>query len=161
MLEAFLIKNKISVRNAAKALKLGMNHLTRIMICRSRPDAEIRGRISFYTRGFVPNYAWGSPATKDALPLELCPPKTRGECEDGERPCPYLGCRYHLWNDIKLKHMPESLPEETCALDVAEEGEHTLLDISFLLLLTRERVRQVEHIATNKMLRRLTLLKGD
>ena len=34
--------------------------------------------------------------------------------------------------------------EETCALDVAEQGEHTLDEVGKYLNLTRERIRQIE-----------------
>lgn len=49
-----------------------------------------------------------------SLPL-LTPPITRGDCEEGPRPCPWTFCRYHLGQGR----------DETCALDVAERGPHT------------------------------------
>lgn len=27
-------------------------------------------------------------------------PRTRGECRDGFRPCPFVACKYHLYLDI-------------------------------------------------------------
>lgn len=79
-------------------------------------------------------------------------PKRRSECVDGPRPCPHVGCRYHLyldvdprngsikinWPDVELEEMPA-----TCALDVADEGGLTLEEVAIHLNLTRERVRQV------------------
>lgn len=59
-------------------------------------------------------------------------PKTRGECVSMPRPCPYVGCRYHLFlhvtqrgglqfpfgDDVsELERMPA-----TCTLDVADQG---------------------------------------
>ena len=78
-------------------------------------------------------------------------PRTRGECIDGARPCPFVGCRYNLFLDvtpsgsIKLNY-PTLEPwelAESCALDVADRGEHTLEAVGLLLNLTRERIRQV------------------
>lgn len=57
-------------------------------------------------------------------------PRTRGACEGGERPCPWVSCRYHLAFDVtpggSLKvNFPDrdvaDMPE-TCALDVADRG---------------------------------------
>ena len=79
-------------------------------------------------------------------------PRTRGECKDGPRPCPFVGCRYHLWSDLEpsgnLKvHRPELEPwdlERSCALDIADAGPITLEEVGGLLNRTRERVRQIE-----------------
>jgi len=78
-------------------------------------------------------------------------PRTRGECEDGARPCPFVSCRYHLYLDvtrtgIKLNFPdlePDQLPE-TCALDVAEHGGEPLEVVGELVNVTRERCRQIE-----------------
>lgn len=57
-------------------------------------------------------------------------PRTRGDCKDGPRPCPWAGCRYHLYIDVrpgdgslKLNFPGVDLADmqETCALDVAEK----------------------------------------
>jgi hypothetical protein len=80
-------------------------------------------------------------------------PRTRAECRDMPRPCPYVSCKHHLYLDvnphtgsIKL-NFPDLEPWElahTCALDVADEGSRTLEEIGEITNLTRERVRQVE-----------------
>lgn len=85
--------------------------------------------------------------------VELPPrPATRGECPD-ERPCPWVGCRYHLAIDVdpetgslKLNHPHLELEDmpHTCALDVADLGEQTLDVVGRLLNVSRERVRQIE-----------------
>lgn len=50
---------------------------------------------------------------------------------------------------------------ETCALDVADEGEHPLHEIATLLNLTRERVRQIEQLALLRMAAEMPLeLRG-
>ena len=80
-------------------------------------------------------------------------PKTRGECLDAPRPCPFVSCKHHLYLDldprsgsIKLNH-PTLEPwelEHTCSLDEADRGGMTLDLVGKLLNLTRERIRQVE-----------------
>lgn len=89
-------------------------------------------------------------------------PKTRGECADGARPCPFASCRHHLFIDcIGSDGEPrsyfadiESMPE-SCSLDVAERGGATLEELGEHLGLTRERMRQVEQKALIKLKTRL------
>lgn len=92
-------------------------------------------------------------ATADELAeLELARPRTRGECEGGIRPCPFVACRYHLAAEVtyagglKLAHGRAELDElqDTCSLDVADRGGLTLEEVAIRLNLTRERVRQIE-----------------
>lgn len=87
-------------------------------------------------------------------------PRTRGECVDGPRPCPWVSCRHHLYLEVTE---PQSVPggrwvpsvitshlgeledlPETCSLDVADRGVNTLEQISQLFGVVRERVRQIE-----------------
>ena len=87
-------------------------------------------------------------------------PKSRSECQDGPRPCPFVGCKFHLFLDItprgglRVPHgeEPEALFElkETCALDVADRGGLTLEAVARLQSITRERVRQIELGALEK-----------
>lgn len=83
-------------------------------------------------------------------------PKTRAECPT-VRPCPWLGCRYHLAVDIThsgglLPPLEDWASHETCALDVADRAEMPTLDaIGDLLGLTRERIRQIEAVALRKL----------
>jgi sigma-70-like protein len=80
-------------------------------------------------------------------------PTTRAECAVGERPCPFVSCKHHLYIDvnpntgaIKLNFPDLEVWElaETCALDVADRGGITLEEVGEIMNLTRERVRQVE-----------------
>jgi hypothetical protein len=80
-------------------------------------------------------------------------PQTRAECRGQQRPCPWVACKHHLYLDVNPRtgsiklNFPELEPWElqhSCALDVAEDGGHTLEEVGQLTNLTRERVRQVE-----------------
>jgi hypothetical protein len=87
-------------------------------------------------------------------------PRTRADCRGHEGPCPWVSCKHHLYLDInpltgsiKL-NFPDLEPWElrdTCALDVAESGAHTLEQVGDITNLTRERVRQVEAIGLAKL----------
>lgn len=95
----------------------------------------------------------------DADPFNDPRPKTRADCVGGERPCPFVSCKHHLYLDV-LKgqvviNIPidGDLPEESCALDVADKGGVTLEEIGASMLLTRERVRQIEAKALRKLAR--------
>jgi transcriptional regulator with XRE-family HTH domain len=84
----------------------------------------------------------------DAAPADIERPRTRGECADVPRPCPWASCRHSLLVDIDAHgHAHEvTLPETStaCALDIADGGESTLEDIAELAGVTRERIRQIE-----------------
>jgi hypothetical protein len=92
---------------------------------------------------------------RELLPIFEDPdrPSSRGECKEGERPCPYVSCKHHLYLDvnpetgsIKLNFPDLEVWEmaETCSLDVADRGGITLEEVGEILNLTRERIRQVE-----------------
>jgi hypothetical protein len=87
-------------------------------------------------------------------------PRTRVECLDGPRPCPFVSCKHHLYIDvsprtgaIKLNFPDLEVWEmaESCALDVADRGGTTLEDVGAIMNLTRERIRQVEVKALAKL----------
>jgi hypothetical protein len=80
-------------------------------------------------------------------------PKSRGECREELRPCPYVACKFHLYLDVNPEtgsikiNFPDLEPWElttTCSLDVAERGGITLEEVGEIMNLTRERIRQVE-----------------
>lgn len=102
-------------------------------------------------------------------------PRVRGDCEPGnggaytERPCPYVSCKFHLYLDVseagsvKL-NFPDLDPlamEETCALDVADQGGKTLEEVGALLNLTRERVRQIEEMSCDELEKHKGILTGE
>lgn len=87
-------------------------------------------------------------------------PTHRDDCRTGDRPCPFVSCKHHLYLDINPRtgsiklNFPDlevwELPE-TCALDVAERGGMTLEEVGELMNLTRERIRQVESAGLAKL----------
>lgn len=84
-------------------------------------------------------------------------PKTRAECAGGQRPCPWVSCRYHLYLDlnpqtshITIRH-PDVEPHEmliSCALDVADlvaAGEViTQQQVGELMGVSKARAQQLE-----------------
>lgn len=84
-------------------------------------------------------------------------PRTRAECCDGPRPCPWVACRYHLALDVTptgtivIAHDDPTQMEVTCALDVAEAGGVTLEVVGGLMGFTRERSRQIEARLAKKL----------
>jgi hypothetical protein len=84
---------------------------------------------------------------------EIEHPVTRADCQGGERPCPFVSCKHHLYLDVSARTgaIKLNFPDlevwemvETCALDVADRGGTTLEEVGAIMNLTRERIRQVE-----------------
>ena len=87
-------------------------------------------------------------------------PRTREECAEGPRPCPFVSCKHHLYIDVSPRTgaIKLNFPDlevwdmgESCALDVADRGGTTLEDVGAIMNLTRERIRQVEVKALAKL----------
>jgi len=86
-------------------------------------------------------------------------PNTRADCNHIARPCPYVGCRYHLYldvgqNGLLLINFPNLEVDElifSCALDVAMGGQSTHRHIGEYLNLSQERVRIIEYEARGKL----------
>jgi hypothetical protein len=87
-------------------------------------------------------------------------PRTRAECAEGPRPCPFVSCKHHLFVDVSARTgaIKLNFPDldawemnESCALDVADRGGTTLEDVGAIMNLTRERIRQVEVKALAKL----------
>ncbi len=87
-------------------------------------------------------------------------PAARAECEGGERPCPYVSCKHHLFLDVSARTgaIKLNFPDlevwemtESCALDVSDRGGTTLEEVGAIMNLTRERIRQVEVKALAKL----------
>ncbi len=114
----------------------------------------------------------GSATQLDALGFEVRRPKTRADCLEMERPCPFVSCRHHLYIDVsKDGGLTMAVPElelwemiDTCSLDVAEEGSVpgtgegdglTLESVALIYGLSRERIRQVETVGLHKLEKKL------
>lgn len=87
-------------------------------------------------------------------------PKVRGDCIAGPRPCPWVGCRYHLYLDVNpengsikfnFPHIDPMELEVSCSLDVTDEEGTTLDEVGAYMNLSRERIRQVEVQTVKKM----------
>lgn len=93
-------------------------------------------------------------------PDDVGRPVTRGECQGGERPCPFVSCKWHLYVDVDQVRgaLKVNFPEldvwelqNSCALDTADQGGAILKEVGAMMNLTRERVRQLETIALEKI----------
>lgn len=86
-------------------------------------------------------------------PVDDQRPRTRAECSQELRPCPWVACKFHLYLDVNPEtgsikiNFPDLEPwemKDTCSLDVAGRGGITLEEVGEIMNLTRERIRQVE-----------------
>lgn len=83
-------------------------------------------------------------------------PVIRGDCRYLPRPCPWVGCKWHLLFDVlgrrKSRELAPELAAEfmfngmrrTCALDVADDGGGSFEDVGEVLQVSRQRVQQIE-----------------
>ena len=89
--------------------------------------------------------------TRLSLPV-LSRPKSRDECASVPRPCPFVGCRYNLYLDVRADgamrlNFPDRDPWDmatSCALDMASDGPRTLDTIAAMMGISKERARQIE-----------------
>lgn len=95
----------------------------------------------------------GAFAAPIDYPDDVDRPRTRGDCEDGERPCPFVSCRHHLFLEVldngniqTRADDVEALPE-TCSLDVADRGPQSLEVVASVIDRSRELVRQIQNTA--------------
>lgn len=91
-------------------------------------------------------------------------PKTRGDCANVPRPCPWSDCRYSLLPSQNSHQRPDLIPlqqaardeagvTDSCALDVADRGEHSFEEVGKLLGISRQGVQQIEVRALKKLSR--------
>ncbi|HEY2509586.1 MAG TPA: sigma factor-like helix-turn-helix DNA-binding protein [Polyangiaceae bacterium] len=139
---------------------------------RSRRKREVRARTISVKRMTKRELELGRMLYPDVEDVEK--PKTRAEClrEEGagERPCPFVSCKHHLYLDVSARTgaIKLNFPDlevwemnETCALDIADRGGTTLEEVGAIMNLTRERIRQVEvkGLAKLQALRDMTALR--
>ncbi len=70
-------------------------------------------------------------------------------------PCAHRECRYHVAHRGYWEH--EVVPTRDCALDVANEGPHTLEQVGAAFGISFERVRQIEERALGRLRKNATL----
>jgi len=89
-------------------------------------------------------------------------PQTRADCVGGPRPCPFVGCRFHLyldvseqgWLKLNFPHLDVADMTQSCALDVADAAEDegiTLEALGLSLNISLEGARQVEADALEEL----------
>lgn len=89
----------------------------------------------------------------------LVRPKKRGDCAEMPRPCPYATCRYSLLVEItdsgrlvdRTNGGDISLIKETCALDIADRGAHTIFDVGDIMGIAKSRAGQISDGALLKL----------
>ena len=128
----------------------GEEHVTREQR-RSRRKRAVRARTISVKRMTKRELELGRMLYPDVEGVEK--PRTRAECVEGHRPCPFVSCKHHLYLDVSARTgaIKLNFPDlevwdmtETCALDVADRGGTTLEEVGAIMNLTRERIRQVE-----------------
>lgn len=95
----------------------------------------------------------------ESFPLKIFRPRTRDECADIPRPCPFVSCRYNMYLDVREDgavrfNFPDREPHEmvaSCSLDLASDGPRTLDIIGALMGMSKERARQLEATGLRKV----------
>ena len=118
---------------------------------RSRRKRDVRARTISVKRMTKRELEMGRMLYPDVE--DIARPKLREDCAQGERPCPFVSCKHHLYLDVSARTgaIKLNFPDlevwemtETCALDVSDRGGTTLEEVGAIMNLTRERIRQVE-----------------
>jgi len=97
--------------------------------------------------------------TEESIPYteNIQRPRTRGDCIDGARPCPWVSCKYHLYLDVSTAgsisiNSPVPLEEmaETCALDMAKRVQ-SFSEIGRVLGMSKQAVERIQFYALQKL----------
>lgn len=153
--------------DGALALQVDEKSVTREQR-RSRRKRDVRARTISVKRMTKRELELGRMLYPDVE--DVVKPTTRAECANGERPCPFVSCKHHLYLDVSARTgaIKLNFPDlevwemtETCALDVADRGGTTLEEVGAIMNLTRERIRQVEvkGLAKLQALREMSALR--
>lgn len=102
------------------------------------------------------------------LPL-LPRPRTRGDCANVPRPCPFVGCRYHLFLDVGKGgvlrlNFPDKEPHElkrSCALDIAAAGGLGQKVVAKILGVSKQAVQQSEKRSIDRLDPRLRRIAAE
>jgi hypothetical protein len=126
---------------------------------------RIRARSVSVRAPFLLDSLIPSPLTdRDEDLLRDLHPKTRGDCAEGPRPCPFVSCKHNLFLDVNPEtgsiklNFPDLEPgdmKHSCSLDEADQHGLTLEEVGDRLALTRERTRQIEIRALNRLARQV------
>ncbi len=97
---------------------------------------------------------------KDTLPDDWTRPTIRAQCPD-VRPCPFVGCRYHLYIDVdedgqikyNFPHMEPWELHHSCALDIAEKSSemNSQIDIARITGISKNIIKKIEDSAIEKL----------
>jgi hypothetical protein len=79
--------------------------------------------------------------------LVLEPPRRRGDCANGPRPCPWRSCRFNLTTEPKR---PPDGP--SCVLDTVDAGGATIEEVAAAFGLTHQRISQIQERAIERIL---------
>lgn len=88
-------------------------------------------------------------------------PKTRADCAASVRPCPWVGCRHHLFTEVRANGTIaypygtrlEALEQmqDSCSLDVAEQGGVTWDQVGEAMNCSMQMARVIETTALAKL----------
>jgi len=98
----------------------------------------------------------------DRLHLTVLRPKTRGDCKDGSRPCPWVSCKFNTYllevHGYEIEYQQTDVMDmkvSNCALDYAENGEmNTLEAVGEAFGMSKQTMLKIEDIAMRKLIRR-------
>lgn len=91
-------------------------------------------------------------------------PRTRGDCRDGARPCPYVRCRHHLYLNINpetgairfnFRGLEVWELEDTCSLDVADRDGLSREQVAEVINRPVTSIRMVEVMGLHQLRERL------
>jgi hypothetical protein len=111
-------------------------------------------------RTSLPKKQLVEPEDEVTTDLRLQRPQTREDCVNGQRPCPWVSCKWNLYLDVgkngKTIYLTNTnlQPEEmdySCALDICDRGSQTYDTVARYFHTTRARVQQIEKEAAAKL----------